>query len=105
MGTLWRDGDDTVRFHTNLNTVHTSHPPQTPHPVEPHPVLPTTPWHHGHHWVNPRPIVAGQTCCRRCVIRRVPIDGPIPSEWYCQLAWPARELSAGRMATPTSRGW
>ena len=50
-GTLWRDGDDTVSFHTNLNATHTSHPPQTPHPPEPHPVLPTTPWHHTRHWI------------------------------------------------------
>ena len=33
VGTLWRDGDDTVSFHTNLNATHTSHPPQTPHPA------------------------------------------------------------------------
>ncbi len=92
VGTLWRDGDDTLRFHTNLNTVHTSHPPQTPHPVEPHPVLPTTPWHHSRFWVNSRPITP---------IRSVAAvsgsgtqsDGPIPSEWYLNLAWPARELS------------
>ncbi|HEY0805274.1 MAG TPA: acyltransferase domain-containing protein, partial [Pseudonocardiaceae bacterium] len=92
VGTLWRDGDDPVRFHTNLNTVHTSHPPQIPHPVEPHPVLPTTPWHHAHHWVNPRPI----TPVRHVAAVGDPgvqTDGPIPSAWYCQLAWPARELS------------
>ncbi|BBX45815.1 phthiocerol type I polyketide synthase PpsB [Mycobacterium cookii] len=91
-GTLWRDGDDTVIFHTNLNTVHTNHPPQTSHPVEPHPVLPTTPWHHGHYWVNPRPLspvrsVAGP-------VDSAALDGPIPSEWYLQLDWPVRELSA-----------
>jgi phthiocerol/phenolphthiocerol synthesis type-I polyketide synthase B len=95
VGTLWRDGDDSVRFHTNLNTVHTSHPPQIPHPVEPHPLLPTTPWHHGHHWVNPRPI----TPVRHVGAVGDPgvqTDGPIPSEWYCQLAWPARELSGAK---------
>ena len=92
VGTLWRDGDDAVRFHTNLNTVHTSHPPQTPHPVEPHPVLPATPWLHGRHWVHPRPIPP---------VRHVgavgdpiaPADGPIPPEWCCQLAWPTRALT------------
>src|SRR6185437_11716391 len=91
VGTLWRDGDDTVRFHTNLNTVHTSHPPQTPHPVEPHPVLPTTPWHHNRFWVSSRPIAS---------VRHVaavgdsggPVEGPIPSEWYLNLAWPAHQL-------------
>ncbi|WP_415624065.1 acyltransferase domain-containing protein, partial [Mycobacterium intermedium] len=35
IGTLQRDTDDTITFHTNLNTVHTTHPPNTPHPPEP----------------------------------------------------------------------
>ncbi len=52
IGTLWRDGDDTIGFHTNLNTIHTGQPPRTPHPPEPHPVLPTTPWHHTRHWIT-----------------------------------------------------
>src|SRR3954453_208880 len=58
IGTLWRDGDDTVSFHTSLNTIHTAHPPHTPHPPEPHPVLPTTPWHHTRHWLTPENSVA-----------------------------------------------
>ncbi len=96
VGTLWRDGDDAVRFHTNLNTVHTSHPPQTPHPVEPHPVLPTTPWHHNRFWLNPRSIkpfrsVAGVADSGGAVPHS---DGPIPSEWYLELAWPARPVPA-----------
>ena len=53
IGTLWRDGDETIGFHTNLNTIHTGQPPRTPHPPEPHPVLPTTPWHHTRHWTTP----------------------------------------------------
>ena len=53
LGTLQRDADDTLTFHTNLNATYTTHPPQTPHPGEPHPVLPTTPWHHTHHWITP----------------------------------------------------
>ncbi len=94
-GTLWRDGDDTVSFHTNLNTVHTNHPPQIPHPVEPHPMLPTTPWHHGKHWVNPRPLspvrsVAGHADSSALLA----FDGPIPADWYSQLGWPVRELTA-----------
>jgi phthiocerol/phenolphthiocerol synthesis type-I polyketide synthase B len=92
VGTLWRDGDDAVSFHTNLNTIHTSHPPQTPHPVEPHAVLPTTPWHHGHHWVPAR-AVAPVTRVEGVANPAVHVDGPIPPEWYCQLAWPAQELS------------
>ena len=94
VGTLWRDGDDTLRFHTNLNTVHTSHPPQTPHPVEPHPVLPTTPWHHSQFWVNTRPITPIRSVAGVADSASVPdADGPIPAEWYLNLAWPARELT------------
>ena len=92
VGTLWRDGDDTVSFHTNLNTIHTSHPPQTPHPPEPHPVLPTTPWHHTRHWISPGSPVSA----KRVELNgnpSPPTDGPIPAEWYCELAWPARGLS------------
>jgi acyl transferase domain-containing protein len=48
VGTLWRDGDDTISFHTNLNTTHTTHPPSTPHPP---PTPPTT----AHHPLAPHP--------------------------------------------------
>ena len=93
VGTLWRDGDDTVSFHTNLNTIHISHPPQTPHPVEPHPVLPTTPWHHDHHWVSARASVPAKRIEPNAIPGGQAPDGPIPAEWYCQLAWPAQRLS------------
>jgi acyl transferase domain-containing protein len=46
VGTLWRDGDDTLSFRTNVNATHTIYPPETPHPPEPHPVLPTMPLQH-----------------------------------------------------------
>ncbi len=52
VGTLQRDTDDTITFRTNLNTARATHPPQTPHPPEPHPQIPTTPWHHTHHWID-----------------------------------------------------
>ena len=52
IGTLQRDTDDTLTFHTNLNATHTAAPPRTPHPPEPHPPIPTTPWHHTHHWIG-----------------------------------------------------
>ena len=52
IGTLQRDTHDTLTFHTNLNTTHTVHPPDTEHPPEPHPLLPTTPWHHSQHWIS-----------------------------------------------------
>ncbi|HYB81431.1 MAG TPA: polyketide synthase dehydratase domain-containing protein, partial [Mycobacterium sp.] len=52
LSTLQRDADDTLTFHTNLNATYTTHPPQTAHPAEPHPPIPTTPWHHTHHWIS-----------------------------------------------------
>ncbi|HEU0191384.1 MAG TPA: SDR family NAD(P)-dependent oxidoreductase, partial [Mycobacterium sp.] len=95
VGTLWRDGDDTVSFHTNLNRTRTAQPPQTPHPPEPHPVLPTTPWRHTRYWMEVAPAA-----------RRIPTDLPdgaemnweaqgsalLPPEWWCELVWPVREL-------------
>ncbi|MCB0939939.1 MAG: acyltransferase domain-containing protein [Mycobacterium sp.] len=50
IGTLQRDTDDTVTFHTNLNAAHTKHPPRTVHLPEPHPQLPSAPWQHSDHW-------------------------------------------------------
>ncbi|OBJ58534.1 hypothetical protein A9W95_11605 [Mycobacterium sp. 1423905.2] len=52
LGTLWRDRDDTLSFHTNLNATHSIYPPETPHPPEPHPVLPTMPWQRTRLWVS-----------------------------------------------------
>lgn len=40
VGTLTRDGDDTLAFHTNLDAAHTVRP------------LSTTPWHHTRQWVH-----------------------------------------------------
>jgi phthiocerol/phenolphthiocerol synthesis type-I polyketide synthase A len=51
IATLIRNTDDTQTFHTNLNATYTTHPPQIPHPPEPHATLPTTPWRHTHHWI------------------------------------------------------
>ncbi len=51
IGTLQRDTHDTLTFHTNLNATHTVQPPKTDHPAGPHPVIPTTPWHHTRHWL------------------------------------------------------
>jgi phthiocerol/phenolphthiocerol synthesis type-I polyketide synthase A len=52
IATLYRDGDDTLGFRTNLNSVHANDYRQTPHPAGPHPVLPTTPWQHRQHWIS-----------------------------------------------------
>jgi phthiocerol/phenolphthiocerol synthesis type-I polyketide synthase A len=53
LGTLVRHSDETLTFHTHLNSTHTTRPPRTPHP--PHTTNPLTPlphirWHHTHHW-------------------------------------------------------
>ncbi|MCW2517096.1 MAG: ppsA 3 [Mycobacterium sp.] len=56
LSTLEREADETLTFHTSLNTIR---PPQTPHPSEPHAELPTTPWHHTQHWISAqRPVLA-----------------------------------------------
>ena len=46
LGTLVRDGDDTVTFHTTLNTTRL---PDLDHAHGPHTSLPATPWHHTRH--------------------------------------------------------
>ncbi len=56
IGTLQRDTHDTLTFHTNLNATHTTQLPDTDHPAGPHPVIPTTPWHHTRHWISPQVI-------------------------------------------------
>jgi phthiocerol/phenolphthiocerol synthesis type-I polyketide synthase A len=63
IGTLQRDADETLTFHTNVNATHTTHPPHTPHRPEPHPLIPSTPWHHTQHWISiDKPVVgAGST--------------------------------------------
>ncbi|HET6737080.1 type I polyketide synthase [Mycobacterium sp.] len=94
VGTLWRDGDDTVSFHTNLNMTHTSRPPDTPHAPEPHPVLPTTPWHHTRHWINISPARAA----RPVNDSGASTAGVIPAEWHCELTWPARPLSLAEVS-------
>jgi phthiocerol/phenolphthiocerol synthesis type-I polyketide synthase A len=61
IGTLQRDAHDTLTFHTNLNATHTVQPPTTDHPAGPHPVIPTTPWHHTRHWLAARERVDAAT--------------------------------------------
>jgi phthiocerol/phenolphthiocerol synthesis type-I polyketide synthase B len=100
VGTLVRDGDDTVEFHGNLNATHTDHPPSTPHPPGPHVLLPVTPWQHSRHWIE-------------LAVRRGPAPSPasseslagaggvIPAEWHCELTWPVQPIVETR---PTSTG-
>lgn len=91
LGTLHRDTNDTVAFHTALNATHTAGPPVGPHPPEPHPVLPTTPWRHTRHWIDVAPAT-------RVGVRRNgsgPSDAgdrPIPADWLFKPTWPNRPL-------------
>jgi phthiocerol/phenolphthiocerol synthesis type-I polyketide synthase B len=93
VGTLRRDTDDTVCFHTSVNAVHTERPRPAPHPPEPHPMLPTTPWQHTRHWID--------------APRRQPMSGArsgtVPAEWYCELVWQARPLDAAEI--PSHGSW
>jgi phthiocerol/phenolphthiocerol synthesis type-I polyketide synthase A len=62
LGTLSRDGDDAISFRTNVNRTCIVDPPQIPHPPEPHPLLPSTPWHHTRHWMIPeKPVEAAES--------------------------------------------
>lgn len=100
VGTLWRDGDDTVTFHSNVNRTHTTRPPRTAHPPGPHPILPTTPWAHTRHWIDLAPVARRATSVGRKDVVLTPTGGEIPAEWYCELSWPAQDLPAG----PTTLG-
>jgi phthiocerol/phenolphthiocerol synthesis type-I polyketide synthase B len=102
VGTLWRDADDTVTFHTNVNAVHTSQPPETPHPAEPAPVLPATPWHHSKHWATVRRSAPVKHIEHIGISRGRAVDGSIPPEWSSQLVWPAKPLSAAPTAAYSS---
>ncbi len=67
LGTLVRDGDDTVSFHTALNATHTTHPPEADHPAHPggaRIALPITPWHRTRHWAIRKPASSGATAPR-----------------------------------------
>jgi len=96
IGTLVRDADDTVSFHTSLNATHTAHPPATPHLPGPHPRMPTASWQHGTHWIPtwlPAPPPSG-----------APVTAPagtgltaqsaVPAGWVTELHWPAQPLTA-----------
>ncbi|WP_163687468.1 type I polyketide synthase [Mycolicibacterium litorale] len=86
IGTLQRDTDDALTFHTNLNTAHTTCPPDTPHPSEPHPVLPATPWLHTRHWMDLTTSPRHTTPVRP---RDHSAEEVVPAEWNCELTWPA----------------
>ncbi|MGV0627800.1 SDR family NAD(P)-dependent oxidoreductase, partial [Mycolicibacter minnesotensis] len=99
VGTLTRDADDALSFHTNFNRTHTTQPPQTPHPPEPHPVLPATPWQHRDYWVETAPLRRAASPVSAVEAGPVGIAGAVPEHWWCELTWPALGTSAGSAAT------
>src|ERR1700742_1126012 len=89
VGTLSRKGDDTVSFHTNLNSTHVMRPPTLPHPPGPHPVLPSAPWHHTQHWISAEEFVMTAESAPRpgtLLGRHIPVAATPPTHlWQARL--------------------
>ena len=94
VGTLSRKGDDTVSFHTNLNSTHVMRPPTLPHPPEPHPVLPSAPWHHTQHWISAEEFVKAA--------ESAPQSGTLLGQHIPVAATPPTHLWQARL-TPTTK--
>ncbi|WP_335332720.1 type I polyketide synthase [Mycobacterium kyogaense] len=96
LGTLTRDGDDTVSFHATLNATHTTHAPETEHPSHqggPRIGLPTTPWHRTRHWAIRTPRSSGATAPRPGTVLggHTVVAGPQPGNlWQARLTPQAR---------------
>ena len=108
VGTLQRDTDDTLTFRTNLHTANGAHPPQTPHPPEPHPQIPTTPWHHAHHWFTTTAASSQGLALLGFQGRNgVAISTPGASQgtgdlldgWSYQVTWPVTELGSAEASS------
>ncbi|HJT95002.1 MAG TPA: acyltransferase domain-containing protein, partial [Mycobacterium sp.] len=93
IGTLQRDTDETLTFHTNVNATHTTHPPPVPHPAEPHPLIPTTPWHHTQHWIDINSRVHRAGC--------TPRSGTLLGEHIAVTTTPPVHLWQARLAPET----
>jgi acyl transferase domain-containing protein/acyl carrier protein len=93
LGTLLRDAGDTVTFRTNLNATHTVRPPVVPHPAEPRPVLPATPWHHTRHWLDISAAGSGPDAAAggKSGVKPVASAG---ADWFHELTWPVCDLPA-----------
>ncbi|MFL6087549.1 MAG: type I polyketide synthase [Mycobacterium sp.] len=102
VSTLQRDTDDTVTFHTNVNSTHTTAAPVTEHVCGPHPVLPATPWHHTRHWISGTPGKRWHEHISLGGEARAEGGGVIPAEWYCELTWPDRPLPGAEVAAAGS---
>lgn len=111
LATLSRDADDTLTFHTHLNATHTTHPPVTPHPAEPHTQLPTTPWHPTHHWAIKKLGTSSEGTVPRpgtLLGGHIPVGGAMPAHlWQARLVANAKPYKgfrriAGVEVVPTS---
>ena len=102
LGTLQRDANDTIAFHTALNATFTVRPPLGEHPPEPHPALPHTPWRHTRHLLDFTPAV--RTGGSRRGARRPLAEGdsPVPADWLYEATWVDRPLPAGTSASAGS---
>ncbi len=103
VGTLVRDGDDVISFHTNLNSTRTAVPPVTEHAPAQRPVLPPTAWQHTRHWVGDFAAVQWRELARRGGDSRQASDSVIPAEWYAELTWPVLPLP--HLATVPESRW
>ncbi|MGX7696074.1 SDR family NAD(P)-dependent oxidoreductase [Gordonia polyisoprenivorans] len=87
LATLHRDRDDTVSFHRAYRAA-AQGVPSTPHPAEPHPVLPRMPWRHTPFWL-PTPTRADVSSGPAAGSPSFPVEGRVPGPWWHHLAWPA----------------
>ena len=110
LGTLARDDDDTLTFHTALNATYTSHPPETEHGGEPHVALPTTPWHRTRHWAIKKQKPSGVSAARPGTVlgSHTAVAGTQPGHlWQARLApqtkpYPNSHTFAGVEIVPLS---
>ncbi|ORX08659.1 polyketide synthase [Mycobacterium szulgai] len=101
IGTLQRDTDDTVTFRANLATV-CSTPPQTPHPAEPHPRIPATPWRHTQHWLDLTATRVAASADHNGFPVHQGTGGPL-DEWSHRVSWPVIPLADAEIASGTTR--
>ncbi|CAN3129131.1 SDR family NAD(P)-dependent oxidoreductase [Mycobacterium sp. smrl_JER01] len=100
IGTLQRDANDTVTFHTNLNATHTARPPKVAQQGRRRVPLPATPWHHTKHWFRSPSATApaAESLPRNGV--ETPLSEGEQHDWSLRLSWPVRELPAGGTDLP-----
>ena len=102
LGTLQRDANDTIAFHTALNATFAVRPPLGEHPTEPHPALPNTPWQHTRHLLDFTPTLRTGGSRRSARQPLAEGDSPVPVDWLYEATWLDRALPADRPASAGS---